>query len=277
MQSDRLGILAIFASAVGYAFLAILLKWALAAGAAPLPLVAWRFGLGATFVLLLLLARRRPLPPPQAWPPLVGLGAIYAVNALAFTFALQWVPASTAALIFYVYPVVVVLLAALFLGESLTLRRVAAMLLVVAGCGLTAGLGLRGGHPLGVGLVLLSMSSLSLYIVAARPVLANRPAHGSAALIVTTTAVVALGAALAGPGLALGGGSRAAALVAIIALVSTALPITLFAIGLKRVDAGRAAMYSTIEPVITVAAAALLLGERIAAIQYLGGALILAG
>jgi drug/metabolite transporter (DMT)-like permease len=65
--------------------------------------------------------------------------------------------------------------------------------------------------------------------------------------------------------------------MAILSIVCTALPITLFVMGLKRVDAGKAATYSTIEPIVTVVAASLLLGERIAALQYLGGALILGG
>ena len=43
-----------------------------------------------------------------------------------------------------------------------------------------------------------------------------------------------------------------AAVVALIALVSTALPMTLFVVGLQRIGAGRAAVYSTVEPVVTV-------------------------
>ena len=274
---ERAGTVAIFVSALAYGFLAILIKLALEAGARPLPLVAWRFAIGAAAVWLLLGFRRRSLPPRSASLRLAALGALYAVNALAFTIALQWVPASTASLVFYTYPVVVILLAALFLAERLTARRGAAMALAVAGCGLTAGVGAAGGDPRGIGLVLLSMSSLSLYIVSGRPLLARLPGHGSAAVILTGTAAVTVMVALVTQGLDLGGGSRAAWTVVLLALLCTALPITLFVIGLKRVDAGKAAIYSTIEPVVTVVAAGFLLGERIAPLQYLGGLLILTG
>lgn len=275
--AERTGTLAIFASAMGYGFLSVLIKLALEAGARPLPLVMWRFVAGAVAVWVLLGIRRRPLPPAGDRLRVLALGALYALNAILFTVALQWVPASTATLVFYTYPVVVVVLAAVFLGEHVTRWRVAAIGFAVAGCVLTAGIGALGGRPLGIALVLLSMASLSLYIVGGRSLLARLPSHGSSALIVTGTAVVAALVAAPRTGFALGGGIRAAVLVGLLSIVSTALPITLFVIGLKRIGAGRAAIYSTIEPVVTVTAAAALLGERIALLQYVGGALILIG
>jgi drug/metabolite transporter (DMT)-like permease len=276
-SEERAGTIAILVSALAYGFLAILIKLALEAGARPLPLVAWRFAIAAIVVWLLLWLRRRPAPPREAWLPLMGLGALYALNALLFTFGLQWVPAATASLVFYTYPAVVVFLASLFLGERLTARIGAAMALTVAGCALTAGAGAVGGDPRGIALVLLSMSSLSVYIVTGRPLLARLPGHGSAAIIVTGTAVVTLAVAALGQGLVLEGGTRAAWLIVMLAIFCTAVPITLFVIGLKRVDAGKAAIYSTFEPVITVVGAGFLLDERISNLQYLGGAVILSG
>lgn len=277
MTEEGKGTLAVVSAAVGYGFLAVLIKLALEAGAGVVPLATWRFAIAAVIVWILLAARRRPAPPRRAWPQLAGLGAIYAINALAFIAALQWIPAATATLVFYTYPVVVVLLAGIFLGERLTRHKLIGMALAVVGCGLTAGIGARGGHPVGIVLVLLAMSSLSVYIVLSRRVLVSLPGQGSAAMMISATAVVFAVVALATGSFELGGGPRAAWLVALLALVSTALPITLFIVGLKRIGAGRAAIYSTIEPVVTVTAAAALLGERIAAIQYVGGGLILAG
>lgn len=277
MTREREGALAVVSAAVGYGFLAVLIKLALEEGARVVPLATWRFAIAGLLVWILLAARRRPAPPRAAWPKLAGLGAIYAINALAFIAALQWVPAATATLVFYSYPVVVVLLAGVFLGERLTGHKLAGMGLAAVGCALTAGAGARGGHPVGIGLVLLAMASLSVYIVTSRRVLASLPAQGSAAVMISATAIVFAVLTLATGTFELGGGTRAAWLVALLALVSTALPITLFVIGLKRIGAGRAAIYSTIEPVVTVAAAAALLGERIAPVQYVGGGLILAG
>jgi drug/metabolite transporter (DMT)-like permease len=226
-------------------------------------------------VWLLLVARRRPLPPLSRWPGLAALGVLYAVDALAFIVALQWVPASTAVLVFYVYPVAVVFLAAAFLGERLTPRKLAATGAALAGCALTVGAGLSRGRPLGFALVLLAMLALSAYIILSRPIMRSIPAHGGAAVTLGSTAVILILVALAYGGLSLGGGTRGAVLVILLAVVSTALPITLFLVGIRHVGAGRAAVYSTIEPVVTVVSAGVVLGERIGTLQYIGGILIL--
>jgi drug/metabolite transporter (DMT)-like permease len=272
---ERKGTVAILVAAVSYGFLGVLVKLAIEAGVDVLPLAAWRFLLGAAIVWILLAARRRPLPPFARWPSLAALGALYAVDALAFIIALQWVPASTAVLVFYIYPVAVVFLAAAFLGERLTPRKLAATAAAMAGCALTVGAGLSRGRPLGFALVLLAMLALSTYIVVSRPLMRSLPAHGSAAVTLGSTALVLTTVALVFGDLTLGGGTRGTLLVIALAVVSTALPITLFLVGIRHVGAGRAAVYSTIEPIVTVVSAGLVLGERIGGLQYVGGALIL--
>jgi drug/metabolite transporter (DMT)-like permease len=61
-----------------------------------------------------------------------------------------------------------------------------------------------------------------------------------------------------------------------IALVSTVVAILAFFAGLKRVGPSVASIASTLEPVVTVALAWMLLGESLAPIQLAGGALVLA-
>jgi drug/metabolite transporter (DMT)-like permease len=141
---------------------------------------------------------------------------------------------------------------------------------------LLVGIGAQGVNPIGVALVLLAVAALSLYLVSGRKVLPSLPAVGSAAVIITATAIVSTAAATGAGQWQLGGGSRAIVFMLLLAVFSTALPITLLAIGLRYVDAGRASIYSTIEPIITVIAAGFILGERIGTFQYFGGALILA-
>jgi drug/metabolite transporter (DMT)-like permease len=272
---ERRGTLAILVAAASYGFLSILVKFALEAGVDVVPLAAWRFVLGASAVWLLLAARRRPLPPLESWPALAGLGLLYSIDSLAYLAALQWVPAATAVLVFYVYPVVVVLLAAVFLGERLTPRMLAATAAAMVGCALTVGGQLAGGHMLGFGLVLVAMLALSAYIVLSRPLMAVLPGHGSAAVTLGSTAIILTVVALVFDDMSLGGGTRGLLLVAAISILSTALPITLFLMGLRHVGAGRAAVLSTIEPLVTVLLAALLLEERIGPLQLIGGTLIL--
>jgi drug/metabolite transporter (DMT)-like permease len=61
-----------------------------------------------------------------------------------------------------------------------------------------------------------------------------------------------------------------------LAAVSTVTAISLFFAGLERVGPTMAAILSTVEPLVTVLLALIVLGERLGAIQLLGGALVLA-
>ena len=84
MSRELKGTLALVAAAAGYGTLAVLVKLALAAGAAIWPLVAWRFVLGATLVWAYVLVGRRPLPPPRRLPGLALLGFLYCGDAIAY-------------------------------------------------------------------------------------------------------------------------------------------------------------------------------------------------
>jgi drug/metabolite transporter (DMT)-like permease len=53
------------------------------------------------------------------------------------------------------------------------------------------------------------------------------------------------------------------------------IAISLFLASLPRIGAALAALLSTVEPVVTIALAAVILGERLSAVQFVGGALIL--
>lgn len=275
MRPELRGTLAVLASAACYSTLAILVKLGLAAGAHIIPLVAWRFLIGTVLVWAFVGVTRRRLPPRRSVPALLGLGAIYAGNALAALAGLIWVPAATAALLFYAYPAVVVLLAALFLAEPLTARRGTALALALAGCALTAGTGIHGGAPIGVFLILLGVALVSAFILLSHPVYRELPALGSTAFVLTSTAALTTGAALATGGLGLEGGATTAWVALLLGTVGTAIPIPLFLAGVKLVGPGKAAILSTIEPAITVLLAAAILGEALAPGQLLGGALIL--
>lgn len=286
MKASTRGGLAVVAAAACFSTLPVLGKLALGAGAALWPMVAWRFLGGAALAWLLLLPAGARLPHRKGALVLLALGILYGAVGLAFLASLQWIPATTASLVFYTYPAAVLVLAALFLGERITPGRVVSLVLAVTGCALTAGLGGAAGALEGVLLVLLSVAGLSVYITASRHVMEDLPARGSAAVVLTGAALTVAAAALirgglaegpAAAGLALGGGTGAVLWTALMAVVATALPLILFLAGIRRIGAGTASLLATVEPALTAGLAALLLGERLGLLQYLGGALILAG
>jgi DME family drug/metabolite transporter len=62
-----------------------------------------------------------------------------------------------------------------------------------------------------------------------------------------------------------------------LAVVHTALAFGLYTVGLKRLDAGQAAIVATVEPVVAGAIGVVLLGEKLTALKVVGALLVLAG
>ncbi|KPA22750.1 EamA-like transporter family protein [Shimia sp. SK013] len=92
-------------------------------------------GLGsATIFLTIILATRTPLFAPRHWTPRLLLrSATEAISGTMFTLALSRIDLSTAAAIFQAMPLILTLLAALFLGETVGWRRWSALGIGFAG------------------------------------------------------------------------------------------------------------------------------------------------
>ncbi|WP_179401718.1 DMT family transporter [Burkholderia guangdongensis] len=274
------GALCVALSAVAFGAMPIFGRYAYAGGVDVLGLLIVRFAIGGA--LLAAIARRRGV----AWPrgralwPLVAMGALgYVGQSFCYFSALRHAQASLVALLLYLYPAFVTLLAAWRLGERLTRVKSVALALCVAGSALMVG----GGHgePLGIGLALAAALIYSVYIVAG-----TKATHGVDPL--ASTAIICVSATAALVLLAL---ARTAALgepprwpataggwaaMLGIALVSTVAAMLAFFAGLARLGAARTAMLSTLEPVVTVALAAMLFGEALSPMQWAGGVAILA-
>ncbi|WP_455733859.1 DMT family transporter, partial [Burkholderia stabilis] len=193
--------------------------------------------------------------------------------------ALQHAQASLVTLLLYLYPAFVTLLAAWWLGERLTRAKAVALVLCVAGSALMVG----GGHgePLGIALALAAAVIYSLYIVGGTkatrgvdPLATTAIICLSATATLVAIAVVRTAAFGAPPRWPVTTGGWAAMLA--IALVSTVAAMLAFFAGLERLGAARTSMLSTLEPVVTVALAALLFGEALSPLQWAGGVAILA-
>jgi drug/metabolite transporter (DMT)-like permease len=65
------------------------------------------------------------------------------------------------------------------------------------------------------------------------------------------------------------------AVIVAMVVISTVVPVVAFLAGLARIGPTNAAMVSTLEPVVTVVLAAVLLGETLQPVTLLGGGLIL--
>lgn len=261
-------------SAAAFGTLPIFGRFAYATGMDTFSMLFLRFTLAAILMGALLAIRRERLPSGRALAQLVGMGALgYAGQAFTYLSAIKYASAGLVALLLYLYPSIVALLSALFLKEKFTRIKVLALLMASLGAALTANP--EGGQPLGVLLAFASAGIYSIYIVIGAGIMKQVSALQFSTIIFASSAIVyacltaANGAHF--PSTAAGWG-----VISGMALVATVIPVTTFLAGLKRVGPTNASMLSTLEPVVTVLLAALLLGEMLRPASLLGGALILA-
>jgi drug/metabolite transporter (DMT)-like permease len=260
-------------------------------------LSAWRFGFGAVLAwawLALVPGRAAGLRRVGGRAALVALalGVLYTGNSATYYAGLESVPASLAALIVYIYPVLVAVLALRF-GRRLEGRRAwSALGMAVVGVALAVGgIDPTAIPPLaGLALIVASPVIYAVWIVLAARLSGERrgtsavnedvgaEAAAATALIMTATAATYWLSALALDRPVLPADVPAAAWPGLIGVgvVSTFIAIQGFYAGAQRVGAAQAALISTVEPLWTIVLAAILFGERLGPMQLAGGALILA-
>ena len=217
--------------------------------------------------------------PARVTAPLGLLGV--ALTFLLQNLGLDRTSATNASLLQGAAPVLTLVLAAVVLGERLGPRRLAAVGAAMAGVAavtLAGGGGLRA-PGLGDALVLASTGCFAAFVVLGRrafpvygtlPVLAGMAAWGTAALL----PVAAVESWLTRPA-AIGPGE--VALVLYLGAGCSALTYALWGYALRHLEAGRAATFDTLIPVVGIVAAVLVLREAPLVWHLVGGALVVAG
>ena len=275
MHREREGLLLCLVSAAGFGAMPIFAKQAYATGLELTPLLALRFAMAAAMLWALILLRRRALGSLRG----LALGAMlglcgYAVQAALYFGALERIEAGLASLLLYAYPALVTVGAFLLRRESPNRRKLGALALASGGVALVlAGGGTGAIDWLGASMALGSAAFYTVFILAA-----DRVAATTSPLAFAASVATGAGLAFAVAALVQGGFDASEAGVmwtALIASVSTVMPIVLFMAGLARVGPSTASIASTIEPPCTVALAWIVFGETLGPLQLAGGALVL--
>ncbi|WP_157670739.1 DMT family transporter [Chitinibacter sp. GC72] len=273
----RTGLLLIVISAIAFGWMPIFGVWALgedgAGGVNTQGLLLIRFSVAALVMAAVMLLRRVPWPRGRVLLGLMAMGGLgYVGQAFCYFSALQYGSAALAALLLYVYPVLVTLVCAWWLKEKLSRRTIVA--LVLASVSLLLTIGPAGGQALGVMFGLLAALIYSGYIL-----LGSRLTPIAGALPAATVVMISAAASLwlttlwHSPSWPVSANSWLACLA--IALVSTVVAIFAFLAGLDYLSASEASTLSTLEPVVSVLLAALILGEHLSFWQWIGGGGIL--
>jgi len=261
------------------------------AGVSSLGLVTWRAATGGicmvVFIAGPLAIGRRPARGPRQWTrrergSLLAAATANTVVNLSVFVAFERISIALTLLVFYLYPALVAIASVAWFGERLDRIRwvalatsVIGMVLVVAGAGSLGDL-----DALGLVLAFVGALTQAFYVLAARHGFGAVPGSQAAAATMLLAALFYLVAALAAGQLGVVGQpvASAAALwpVLLAGVIGAGIPTVAFITGIHLLGAPRAAILATLEPVVGVSLAAVLLGETPTPIQVVGGILIIA-
>ena len=241
------------------------------------PFVLFPIQLASSLVVLALLMRRAGLPLTGAPGRLGRLGLLnpglaYALGLIGLTY----ISASLYVLLWALEPLLIVLLAGIFLGEGITRRLVLFSAIAASGMDLVVFDPSTSGQWLGVLLVLAGVACCAAYSVIARRWVGASDSTAQVVLAQQAYALafalaVALVAGLVGGALRWSGISTTALLSAIgSGLLYYAAAYWFYLSALRRVPASLAATSFYLIPVFGVVASFVLLGERLSVAQWVG-------
>lgn len=197
---------------------------------------------------------------------------------LALIYAFTSTSVSIATLLLYLAPTIVTVGAAVFLNEPLTRTRVLALIVSLIGCGFIVEIYRPSnleGNLFGIALCFAAAGTYASYSLLAKPLLSRMRSEtmilghlifGAAGLVVIKMVVSPLEWPAVGGMLVIGAHSG---------ILLTLIPIISYTYGLRGLPTGEASIIATLEPVVAMVLAALVLGERLAGFQLLGAACVL--
>jgi drug/metabolite transporter (DMT)-like permease len=271
-KGRALGVVLAILAAPAFGTGAIFGKVAYASGGTPLAVLLGRFAIAAAVMVLIVQLRGATWPRGRQFLTLFLVGVFaYGGMALSFFHALEHASAGLTGLLLYFHPALIAVGAVLLGWERFDPVKFGAVAIAVIGCALTAGAG--GGTPLGIALGISAAVFLALYVLAASRLLRHVDMYAATAVFLlgcTFTMAVLSGIF----GATFPSEPRVWMAIAGLGLVSSMIPTLLMFAALKRLPPSDTTTIMTIEPVFTMIAGVVLLGESVHLLQIVGAALI---
>ncbi|MGI5920448.1 MAG: DMT family transporter [Syntrophomonadaceae bacterium] len=277
MSANISGVLYIIVSAFMYATLPILAKLAYTMGLTPgnVLLLRYFFAFAVLFLYIVIISKG-PILSFSFW--IISQGVCLVLGSLFYLLAVQYIPAGVASVIFFVHPAIVATLSLLLFREKPSWHLFLGLFLAILGIILISRIsqGFTGISAWGVCLAIFSSLTYSGYsLISQKNVAAQSP------YVLTTTFsllgivfftmvnytdldfITSLNIPQLLIGLAMG-------------LFNTVLALVFYLKGVKKIGASHAALVSTLEPVLTVLIAFLVLEEVLTSMDIIGSLLVFA-
>ncbi|MGG0462500.1 DMT family transporter [Priestia aryabhattai] len=251
----------------------------------PYTLLVLRFGIGALFLLILLVFKRYPLNIPLKYIPhliVLGILGVFIHQVIQAT-ALLTINASAAGWIISFSPVFTVILSVFFLHEKMTLLKASGIIVAIIGVLLVTSSGNQHSLqlPINIGYLLMILSTLNwaIYSVLLKKLDIQLPS------LVVTFYMCLIGFTLTTPFLVRNKGweimpfltSVEWAHLLFLGVFVSGVAYWYWAKALEVLEASQVSMFLYLEPVATLVTAVLLLREKIIPVSIVGGVIIIVG
>lgn len=271
----RLGVLLVLIAACFYGFGSPGARLAYDAGAEPIAVLAARLTLMTATLWLFLRLRGRRIPvPARQRVRLLALGTVFGCIGASYLTSVRFIPVSLAVLLFFTYPLLTLLIARVAYGTRITTLRIAAFAAAFLGIALALGVEAARLDLRGVGLALVASTCCALSLSFNARVRAGLDGPTSQFYMLLPGACVFLAVYILGGG---GGGlpRGTTGWLGFAAAVASFLGGTFFFFAsIPLAGTVRVALFGNLEPVVTLVAAAVVLGEALAPPQLAGAGLV---
>lgn len=272
------GYLFVFIALISTSIASPLTKAALTAQPAPMAILSARLIIAAVvlWLVMALVFRQRPVLERRLLIGGLAAGILNSISLSAFYIGLTQIDTSIALVLFTVHPLVVLGILAL-LGTRPTWMDGARGLLALTGVILLVGVSGQVAMG-GVAWILVTVVVYSVHLVVVQRVLKGYSAIQVTPVFITVMAVCVTGVYwLTAPAndTLYNFGPEVWAVVAITAIVSTVVARLALTAGIRHIGSAQTALLTPIETLLATGLATIFLGERLSAIQLVGGALVL--
>ena len=236
--------------------------------------------IGATFLVIVTLSNKEQLIKPANLKELgliILAGALLGINWILLFESYRYTSLATATLCYYMAPIFVIIFSLIFLKEKLTRTQIITMTIALLGITLVSGI-FDGGKIEGLKGILFGLGAAVCYglVVVTNRMTGNASATYKTIVQLSTTAIILLPYNFINhefDHLILS--SSNLILILILGILHTGIAYTIYFNAIKDVDGQSLAIYSYIDPIVTIILSTCLLHEAMSIYEIIGMILIL--
>jgi drug/metabolite transporter (DMT)-like permease len=273
------GYVLVVISAVSFSLIPIFAVYAYDSGVNTITLLLLRFAIATIFFFGYLFIKRKfvKITKQQVLSLFILGGLLYTMQSTFYFSSVKYIPASLAALMFYIYPIIVAILSFFVNKERLSKGLVMSIILSFMGIMLVLGTPSGEINPIGILFAIGAAVVYSLYILLGDKVTKQLPPLITTAYISLFCSLSFLLVGTTTQTLQMKFSGKGWIIVLGVAFFCSIVAMFTFFAGMNILGPTKASILSMVEPVSTIVLSTIFLNEKMSGLQLTGGTIVLVG